>query len=131
MSAESVIASHYAAGAAGDFPGMVQDFAEDISWKESAGRSLAGSFVGKQNVISGIFEKIGSEWDGFGAVPEFLVADEETGKVVAVCNYIGTNKSTGKTQENVRVVHVWTVRDGKVVAFEQICDTAQQNKFMS
>lgn len=131
MSAEQIIAAHYQAGAKGDFPGMIQDFADNISWTESAGGSLAGSFSGLSEVITGVFEKIGSEWDGFGALPEYLIADESTGRVAAVCNYVGTNKKTGKAQENVRVVHLWTVKDGKIVAFEQVCDTAQQAKFGS
>ena len=131
MSAESIIAAHYAAGAAGDVPGMFKDFSEDITWKESAGGSLAGSFNGLAEVIPGIFEKINAEWEGFGAVPEYLIADETTGRVAAICNYVGTNKATGKAQQDVRVVHLWTVSEGKIVAFEQVCDTAQQNKFMN
>ncbi|MDH6536112.1 nuclear transport factor 2 family protein [Aurantimicrobium minutum] len=131
MSAESVIAAHYQAGAEGDVQGMFKDFAEDISWKESAGGSLGGSFTGMAEVIPGIFEKINAEWDGFGAVPEFLIADEATGRVAAICNYVGTHKTSGKAQQDVRVVHLWTVKNGKVVAFEQVCDTAQQNKFMN
>lgn len=128
--AHDTIAAHYAAGAAGDIPGMFKDFADDIVWVESAGGAYAGSFKGMAEVVPNIFERINAEWDGFGAVPDYLIADEATGKVAAVCTYIGTNKKTGKTQ-NPRVVHLWTVQDGKVVAFEQVCDTAQQNKAMS
>lgn len=130
MSAERIVAAHYKAGAAGDFPGMIENFSEDITWKESKGGTLASSLSGLSNVISGVFEKIGSEWDGFGAVPEFLIADESAGRVAAVCNYVGTNKATGKSQQDVRVVHIWTVENGKIVAFEQVCDTAQQQTFM-
>lgn len=130
MSAHDIVASHYAAGAAGDIPSMFKDFAPDITWKESDGGAYAGSFTGMAEVVPNIFERINSEWDGFGAVPEYLVADEAAGKVAAVCNYIGTFKATGKPQ-NVRVVHLWTVKDGKIVSFEQVCDTAEQNKSMS
>lgn len=129
MSAEAIVVAHYHAGAAGDFPGMVKDFADDISWKESAGGSLAGSFVGVDQVVAGVFENINAQWDGFGAVPEFFIADETTGRVAAICNYVGTHKISGKAQHDVRVVHLWTVKNGKIIAFEQICDTAQQNKF--
>lgn len=130
MSAHDVIAAHYQAGANGDIPGMFTDFAEDITWKESAGGAYAGNFTGMAEVVPNIFERINADWEGFGAVPEYLIADESTGRVAAVCNYVGTNKATGKAQDNVRVVHLWTVKDGKVVAFEQVCDTAQQNLFM-
>lgn len=128
--AHDVIAAHYAAGARGDVPAMFQDFADDIVWKESDGGAYAGEFHGMAEVVPNIFERINAEWDGFGAVPEYLIADESTGKVAAVCNYVGTFKANGKSQ-NVRVVHLWTVRDGKVVAFEQVCDTGAQNAVMS
>ena len=130
MSAESVVTAHYQAGADGDVQGMLKDFAEDISWKETAGGSLAGYYSGMAEVVSGIFEKIIAEWDGFGAVLEYLIADEATGRVAAVCNYVGTHKTSGKAQQDVRVVHLWEVKNGKIVSFEQVCDTAQQNKFM-
>lgn len=130
MSAYDVISSHYAAGAAGNIPGMFKDFAEKITWKESDGGAYAGSFTGMAEIVPAIFTRITSEWDGFAAVPEYFIADESTGRVAAICNYIGTFKATGKPQ-NVRVVHLWTVTDGKIVAFEQVCDTAEQNKSMS
>ena len=128
--AHDTVAAHYAAGAAGDIPGMLKDFAPDIVWKESDGGAYAGTFHGLAEVIPNVFERINAEWDGFGAVPEFFIADEATGKVAAVCTYVGTFKATGKPQ-NVRVVHLWTVADGKIVAFEQVVDSAEQNKSMS
>lgn len=129
-SAHDTIAAHYAAGKAGDIPAMFKDFADDIVWKESDGSVYAGTYRGMAEVVPNIFERINGDWDGFGAVPDYLIADESTGKVAAVCTYVGTFKKTGKPQ-NVRVVHLWTVKDGKVVAFEQVCDTAEQNKSMN
>jgi ketosteroid isomerase-like protein len=128
--AHDTIAAHYAAGAAGDIPGMLKDFAPDIIWKESDGGAYAGTFRGLGEIVPNIFERINSEWDGFGAVPEHIIADETTGMVAAVCTYVGTFKATGKPQ-NVRVLHLWTVRDGQIVTFEQIVDSAEQNKSMS
>jgi ketosteroid isomerase-like protein len=129
MTAESIVTSHYQAGAAGDIAAMFKDFAPEIVWKESEGGIYAGTFTGMDEIAPAIFARINSEWDGFGAIPEMFLADEATGRVAAICNYVGTHKASGRSQENVRVVHLWTVRDGKIIAFEQICDTAQQNKF--
>lgn len=130
MTAFDIVAAHYTAGKNGDIPGMFKDFADDIVWKESAGGAYAGEFHGMAEVVPNIFERINAEWEGFGAVPDYFVADEATGNVAAVCTYVGTYKATGKAQ-NVRVVHLWTVRDGKIVAFEQVCDTGAQNAVMS
>jgi uncharacterized protein len=131
MSAHDIVAGHYAAAAAGDIPGMLKDFAPDIVWKESEGGIYAGTFNGLDEIGPAIFTRINSEWDDFGAIAEFFLADESTGRVAAICNYVGTHKVSKKAQENVRVVHLWTVKNDKIVAFEQICDTAQQNKFVS
>ena len=131
MSSESIVKAFYQAGAEGNIPGMFQDFAPDIVWKESEGGIYAGTFTGLAQIAPAIFDRINSEWDAFGAVPELFLADEETGRVAAICNYVGTHKVSGKAQEDVRVVHLWTVKNDKIVAFEQICDTAQQNKFIS
>lgn len=129
MSAHDVIAAHYAAGAEGDVEGMFKDFAPNITWKESDGSKYAGTFTGMEEIGANVFGPINAEWENFGAIPEVIIADEATGRVAAVCNYVGTFRDTGKPQ-NVRVVHVWTVVDGKIVAFEQVCDTAEQAKSM-
>ena len=128
--AHDTMAAYYAAGAAGDIPSMFKDFAEDIEFKESDGGAYAGTYRGMAEVEANIFARIHEEWEGFSAIVDYMVADEATGKVAAVCTYVGTFRATGKPQ-NVRVVHLWTVKDGKIVAFEQVCDTAEQNKSMS
>jgi preprotein translocase subunit SecA len=69
-------------------------------------------------VGANIFGRITEEWEGFGAVTDYLVAHEATGKVAAVCTYVGTFRATGKPR-NVRVVHLWTVKDGKVVIIDE------------
>ncbi|WP_298121956.1 nuclear transport factor 2 family protein [uncultured Aurantimicrobium sp.] len=131
MSAESIVKAHYLASAEGNISGMFQDFSPDIVWKESEGGIYSGTFTGLAQIAPAIFDRINSEWDSFEVVPELFLADEETGRVAAICDYVGTHKASGKAQENVRAVHLWTVKNDKIVAFEQICDTAQQNKFIS
>jgi len=130
LSAHDVIAAHYAAGASGDIEAMFKDFAPDITWKESDGSRYAGSYTGMEEIGANVFGPINAEWENFGAIPDAIIADEKTGRVAALCTYVGTFRTTGKPQ-NVRVVHVWTIKDDKIVAFEQVCDTAEQAKSMS
>lgn len=106
------------------------DLSPTITWIESAGSAYAGTFEGLPAVFENIFGRINEEWEGFGAIPSSIIADETTGTVAVVANYVGTYRATGKPQ-NVRVVHVWTVVDGSIVAFEQIVDSALQNLSMS
>jgi ketosteroid isomerase-like protein len=129
-SARDVITAHYENSAAGNMEAAFADLSPEIVWTESAGGAYAGTFVGLPAVFENIFGRINAEWDDFGAIPSSIIADETTGTVAVVANYVGTYKATGKAQ-NVRVVHVWTVVDGSIVAFEQIVDSALQNASMS
>ena len=129
MTAEAIVAEHYAAGAASDFAGMVKHFSPNIEWVESDGGAYAGTYFGLDSVITNIFSRINEEWDGFAAIPEVLIADETKGIVAALCTYVGTFRATSKPQ-CVRVIHVWTVADDQIIKFEQVCDTAEQFKAM-
>ena len=66
MSARSVIEKHYAAGASGNFEIMIEDFSDDIRWREAPGGAYGGTYIGKNNVIEGVFAKINQDWEGFG-----------------------------------------------------------------
>lgn len=121
-SPREVIEAHYAAGERGDLPGMMADFASDIVWTEAAGFPVAGTYVGVDSVRDNVFIALAKEWDGWAVAIDELVVDGET--VVGLGTYTGTNKATGKSM-STRVSHVWRVRDGKAVKFEQITDTAE------
>jgi ketosteroid isomerase-like protein len=125
-----IVQAHYAAGARGDVPGMIADFSQDIEWVECAGSAYAGTFHGIPAVMQNLFSRINEEWEAFGAIPEFMVADESQGRVCVVGTYVGKFRLTGKVQ-NVRMVHVWTVRNEQITEFEQIVDSAAQFVVMS
>lgn len=72
--------------------------------------------------------KLGSEWDGFSAVPDEFVADGD--KVVSLGNYSGKYKATGKSVRT-HFAHVWTLRNGKAVKFQQYTDTAKVQEALS
>lgn len=120
--ARSVIEAHYAANEAGDLDGMLAPLADDIIWVEAAGSPLAGTYVGSGAVVRNVFAAIGRDWDGFSVAIDELVESGDT--VVALGTYSGTFKGTGKAFQ-ARVAHIWRVRDGKAVRFEQITDTAE------
>jgi ketosteroid isomerase-like protein len=98
---------------------------DELEWTEAAGFPLAGTYHGPQAVLEGVFARLGSEWDGFKAEADQIVA--EGNEVVALGAYSGTYKATGKSF-SARFAHVFTVKDGKVVRFEQIVDSAEVNK---
>ncbi|UPO76409.1 MULTISPECIES: nuclear transport factor 2 family protein [Arthrobacter] len=118
---KDVIDAHYAASDRGDLAGMVADFAPDIRWTEAAGFPLAGTFTGPDAVIEQVFKKLPETWaDWSVSIDEVLDAGNT---VIGVGTYSGVNRVTGR-DFTARVAHLWRLDAGKVVAFEQIPDSA-------
>lgn len=121
MTALDVVGSHYAASARGDLDGMLAVLAPDARWTEAAGSAYAGTYTGPAAIRAGVFERIGADWSSFAAeVDELLDAG---GTVVALGRYTGTHRATGRSA-TARFAHVWRVAGDRVVAFEQVADTA-------
>jgi uncharacterized protein len=115
-----IIREHYAASARKDLDGMLAPFAPDIEWTEMAGFPYAGTYRGVDAIRDNVFVRLGSEWTDYDATPEEILADGD--HVVAFGRYTGTYNATGKPI-NVRFTHHWTLKDGKVIRFEQFTDT--------
>ncbi len=122
MSAHSdTITRLYAAFARGDIPAVLAALAPDVRWTEAEGFPYGGTHVGPEAVLRDVFMKLGSEWDGYAAVPQELVADGNT--VIALGQYSGTYKATGKSF-SAPFVHVWKFDGERVATFTQHTDTA-------
>ena len=91
-------------------------------WAEPDGYPLAGTYVGPQAVLEGVFMRLGEIGDHFAVVPEQFVADGDT--VVALGHLSWKHKDTG-APASVKTAHVWTFRDGKAATFQQHTDTAR------
>lgn len=124
-----IIRDHYAASARGDLDGMLKCLADDVAWTEMAGFPYAGTYIGPDEVRRNVFERIGAEWENYSADPEELI-DAPGDVIVAVGSYSGTYKNTGKFMR-VRVVHIWRLKNGAVVNFEQFTDTRLVTEAMS
>ena len=112
----------YANFAQGDVPAVLGAMADDIRWAEADGFPLAGTYVGPQAVLEGVFMRLGEIGDEFAAVPDQIVAEGDT--VVALGSYSWKQKSSG-APALVNMVHVWTVADGKLATFQQHVDTVR------
>jgi uncharacterized protein len=124
MSAENVetIRTIYGALATGDIPTVLGLLSPDVVWNEAENFPYADGnpYVGPEAILGGVFARLGSEWDGFGTdMPDFIDGGD---KVVVTGRYVGTYLATGKAM-NPQALHLWTLRDGKVVAFQQYVDT--------
>lgn len=115
------ITNVYAAFASGDVPTVLGALAPNVSWTEAEGFPYGGTYVGPDAVLQNVFVKLGSEWDGYAAVPHELIANADT--VVALGEYSGTYKATGKGFK-APFAHVWKFGEGRVISFRQHTDTA-------
>ncbi len=122
MTDGKIIQGLYDAFATGDVPGVLGAFDSKISWTEAEGFMYGGTFEGPDAVLSGVFMKLGTEWEGFSAVPSKIV-DGGDGNVAAFGTYSGKYLQTGKSV-SVPFAHEWEVEGGKVVRFRQHTDTA-------
>lgn len=114
----------YQAFGRGDIPFVLGAFNPQIEWYEAENfiYSDGKPFIGPQAILSGVFGRLAAEWDQFRATPEQILDAGDT--VVSLGRYTGTYKATGAAV-NAQFVHVFTLRDGKVVKFQQYTDTAQ------
>ncbi len=117
---KDIIEGAYASFARGDVPAALGVMADDIHWTEADGFPLAGTYVGPQAVLEGVFMRLGEIGDEFAVMPEHIVADGDT--VIALGSYGWKHKTSGEPAA-VKMVHVWTMSGGKAVAFQQHVDT--------
>ena len=119
---KEIVEGAYASFAQGDVPAALAAMDESIEWTEADGFPLAGTYVGPQAVLEGVFMRLGEVGDEFAVVPDQFVAEGDT--VVALGTYSWKHKSTGAPAQ-VKMVHVWTVADGKLATFQQHVDTVR------
>ncbi|HEU0099440.1 MAG TPA: nuclear transport factor 2 family protein [Allosphingosinicella sp.] len=131
MSQENValIRAIYDAFAAGDIPGAVGRMSPDMVWNEAENFPYADGnpYRGPEAILAGVFGRLGSEWDGFSAVPEEFLDAGDT--VVVLGRYRGACKATGRSLD-AQLAHVWRVADGRAVRFQQYTDTLQAARVM-
>jgi uncharacterized protein len=120
--------AHYAASAQGSIDNMMAHVSPQVRWTEMAGFPCVGTWVGPQTVAENVFAVLGRDWIGYRFELQSLIDAGE--HVVGVGSYHGRYRATGKEMQ-ARVAHVWHLRDGKVVAFEQFTDTLLVRRAMA
>lgn len=96
----------------------------EIEWYEAENFPYddGNPYLGPDAVLDGVYARLTGEWEGFAEeLGNIFDAGEN---IVTVGYYTGIYKPTGKSVR-AQFVHVWTLRGGKVAAFQQYADTAQ------
>lgn len=131
MSQENVdlVRAIYGAFAAGDIDGVVSRLDPEIVWNEAENFPYADSnpYRGPEAILTGVFARLGTDWEGFAALPEeYLDAGEA---VVVLGRYRGTCRATGRAMD-AQLAHVWRIAEGRAAAFQQYTDTLQAARVM-
>ena len=121
---KQTVRSFYDAVAAGNIPVVLSLLDAQCTWNEAEGFLYADGnpYIGPQSILMGVFARLAGEWNGFSATPESMVA--EGGSVVIQGRYRATHKATGK-KVDAQFAHAVTIKDGKIINFQQYTDTAQ------
>ena len=110
----------YAAFACGDMPTVLGAMDSSFSWTEPEGNPYAGTYVGPDAVLAGVFMKLGAEWNGFTVVPQEFISEGDA--VVTLGEMSGAYKATGKSFKTP-FVHVWRFSAGRLQSFSAHMDT--------
>jgi ketosteroid isomerase-like protein len=119
-----IIEELYAAFARGDGPAVLAAMDEGIVWNEAEHAIYAdrNPYLGPAAIAEGIFTRYATEWEGFQAIPAQFLATGD--RIVVTGRYHGLYKATESTVD-AQFAHFWSLRDGKIVAFQQYTDTTQ------
>jgi ketosteroid isomerase-like protein len=99
--------------------------APDAEWTEAEGFPCAGTYVGPDAIVAGVFRRLATEWIGYRAnVHTFL---EDGDRVAASGVYPGTYKATGKSME-ASFAHLYELRNGKFARMTRYVDTHMVRK---
>ncbi|QNK64946.1 nuclear transport factor 2 family protein [Pedobacter sp. PAMC26386] len=99
---------------------LANALAPDARWTEAAGFPYAGTYIGIDEITKNVFQRLATEWTDYKVqIDDYIVRGD---KVVAIGTYSGIYKKTGKSFK-ARVAHVWELKDGKIISFEQFVDS--------
>ncbi|MGI8732790.1 MAG: nuclear transport factor 2 family protein [Pyrinomonadaceae bacterium] len=108
----------------GDVPKVMGQLDQNVEWNEAENFIYAdrNPYLGPQAVFEGVFMRLGTEWEGFTVTTEEWL--DAGNRLVVLGIYEGTHKATGK-RVRAQFAHVWSLKEGRVVRFQQYTDTKQ------
>lgn len=122
MTNRDIVMALYAGFDSGDMDAVLALMADDIVWHEAENNKLAdhNPYVGPQAVLEGVFARLGEDFEGFAVEIGTVIEDGYT--VVMQGRYRARAKASG-IEINPQIVHWWTLKDGKIAAYQQHVDT--------
>lgn len=121
----AVVDGLYQSFAAGDIPAALAAMDANIVWNEAENfpYSDLNPYNGPEAVLNGVFARIGAEWE-YWKLNDIQLHDMSNNQVLATLRYDAKHKQSGKVIDS-QTAHLWTLKDGKITAFQQFTDTKQ------
>ena len=121
----AVVDGLYKSFAAGDIPNALATMDANIVWNEAESSPYADKnpYIGPDAVLNGVFARIGAEWEYWNLTDTQLHAMSGN-MVLSTLRYKAKHKKTGKVID-AQTAHLFTLKDGKITAFQQYTDTKQ------
>lgn len=114
-----LVRSLYSAFEAGDQAAVMAALDPEVEFVQTEELPWGGYYKGAPEGIQSFLSKLMSAVD---SRVEIQKTWEAGGAVVVVGRSVGTVKASGKPFD-VDLVHIWTIRDGKIVRFNPYIDT--------
>ena len=113
----------YAAFNRRDYDVVLAKFASDFEWIAADSSPLADQspYHGIDQVRTGVFDRIAAGFERLEVVADELFAADGD-RVVVLGHYHGRFRG-GREDFRTQVAHIWTVKDGQAVRFQQYLDT--------
>ena len=120
-----VIDGAYKAFAEGDIPAVLAVMDANIIWNEAEGNAYADGnpYIGPDEVLNGVFARIGDDHEYFN-LTDIKLHEMSNNQVLATLRYKAKIKKNG-VEYNTQAAHLWTLKNGKVINFQQYVDTKQ------
>ena len=106
--------------AQGDMGGMLDFLDPQLEWRAPESVPWGGTFHGRDGFREFVGKLLDQPAEFRREMLEYLDAGE---RVVVLLRQMGRRKGSD-TEYDVPEVHIWTIRDGKIVDFEGFFDTA-------
>jgi len=122
-----VINAMYNSFSTGDIESVLTAMDAKVRWNEAEGNPWADGnpYIGPEAVANGVFKRVGEEYEYFN-LTDLKLHEMNNDQVLATLRYDAKRKDNG-VQLDVQAAHLWTLKDGKVVGFQQYADTEQIN----
>lgn len=121
----SLVQGLYESFAKGDVPSVLAALDPQVEWNEAENFIYGNNkpLIGHEAIVNEVFMKLGTEWEGYSLV-NLQITNMDNGMVLATGRYQGKYKKNGAVVD-AQLAHVWTLKDGKVLKFQQYTDTKQ------